>query len=270
MLIIRQQQMETFRESALAAFETEMVVHCSGFSPRLCEVIGEEQLRVAIRQTIGRARFYGFTNRGPVCLFIEMMLLFGSAFDTDPQYPWAAEILKSHELDFQMQRARHLYKKTLDYLKKVVGPEDMFTLQALKPISALAQLPLPVSRENFISDMMREIAYVYPEKAAYVGNDALEQMIREGINEATAHGMATTHSMAIFCVLMFAFGHGCTDDPLYPWIARTLKDEKITGPATRTERLQKKAMTWLDRNFSISSGYFRKNSPQSSFQKGKM
>lgn len=25
---------------------------------------------------------------------------------------------------------------------------------------------------------------------------------------------------------MFSFGHGCTDDPLYPWISRTLRDER--------------------------------------------
>jgi hypothetical protein len=45
---------------------------------------------------------------------------------------------------------------------------------------------------------------------------------------------------------MFAFGHGCTHDPLYPWIARTLKDERIKDPAARAERLEKKAITWLD------------------------
>jgi hypothetical protein len=46
--------------------------------------------------------------------------------------------------------------------------------------------------------------------------------------------------------LMFAFGHGCTRDPLYPWISHTLADEKIVSPAARAERLEKKARTWLD------------------------
>ena len=47
-------------------------------------------------------------------------------------------------------------------------------------------------------------------------------------------------------VLMFAFGHGCTDDPLYPWISRTLKNERIVDPAARAGRLEKKAVTWLE------------------------
>src|SRR5262245_45441568 len=88
---IRREQMEAFHTVALAAFEDEMVVHSKEFSPRLCEVIGEEQLRVALRAAMDQAGGYGFTNRGPVRLFIEMRFLFGSAFDTDPQYPWAAK-----------------------------------------------------------------------------------------------------------------------------------------------------------------------------------
>ena len=52
--------------------------------------------------------------------------------------------------------------------------------------------------------------------------------------------------MALVIVLMLAFGHGCADDPLYPWIARTLQDEAITDPAARAKRLEKKALTWLE------------------------
>lgn len=253
MLVIRRQQMEAFSQAALEAFETEMVVHCNDFSPQLCKVISEEQLRAAIRQAIDRARGYGFTNRGPVRLYIEMMLLFGSDFDNDPQYPWAGEILRSNESDLQMKCAEQLHEKTLDYLEKVIGPEDKFTCQALKRISALSkQQPalseqqMPFTQEGFISVMLRETAYIYPEKAAYVGDDALESLIWEGIDKAADYGMVTDHSKGLIYVLMFAFGHGCTDDPLYPWIAQTLRDEKITDSTARAMRLEKKATTWLD------------------------
>ena len=45
---------------------------------------------------------------------------------------------------------------------------------------------------------------------------------------------------------MLAFGHGCGADPLYPWIAGTLKDEAITDPETKAKRLERKALTWLE------------------------
>ena len=45
--------------------------------------------------------------------------------------------------------------------------------------------------------------------------------------------------------LMFAFGAGCSDDPLYPWIAATLRDPRIISPELRARRLERKSRTWL-------------------------
>jgi hypothetical protein len=245
MLTIRRDQMAALDRPALAAFEAEMVTHCNVFSPPLCKVLGDEQLRLVIRQAIERARSHGFTNRGPVRLFIELTLLYGSAFDTDPQYPWAGEILRSHERRSQMERAEQLYAKTLEYLANVAGPDDAFTRQALERIVELTQQPPQISQANFISSMLLQVQRVHPEKAAYTGDSALESLLQEGVLEAVAHDMTAAHSKALFCVLMFAFGHGCTSDPLYPWIAATLQDDRLSDPATRAKRLEKKATTWL-------------------------
>jgi hypothetical protein len=244
MPVIRREQMEAFRQASLAAFENEMTVHSKDFSPRLCEVIGEEQLRVALRQAIGRAEGYEFTNRGPVRLFIELMFLFGSAFDTDPQYPWAAEILEAS--DDQMQRAERLHEKTLDYQEKVSGPDATNTRKALKDLSVLAGQALPFSSNDFVAGMLREMARVFPQKTAYVGEERLKALIREGSAVARTHRFPPVRGDALVVVLMFAFGHGCIGDPLYPWIARTLNDEKITDPAARAGRLERKALTWVE------------------------
>ena len=94
MLVIRSEQrggVQGGGVSAEAFFEKEMVSPpFREFSPPLFKAVGEEQMRKAIRFGIGRADSYGFTFRGPVRLYLELMLLFGSHFDTDPQYPWAA------------------------------------------------------------------------------------------------------------------------------------------------------------------------------------
>src|SRR5688572_16938045 len=119
MLQVRPAQMEVFDAAAMRPFEDEMVVHSKEFSPRLCEVIGDDQLRVALRRAIARAQRYKFTNRGPIRLFIEMTFLFGSAFDTDPQYPWAAKILTAP--DDEMSRAEQLCAQVLAYQEKVSG-----------------------------------------------------------------------------------------------------------------------------------------------------
>ena len=94
--------------------------------------------------------------------------------------------------------------------------------------------------------MLFELNRVFPQKVAYTGEEGIQALVREGRDQARKYGFSTSRSEILLVVLMFAFGHGCTDDPLYPWIARTLKNEQITDPAARAKRLEKKALTWLD------------------------
>ena len=221
-----------------------MVAHSQDFSPELSKVIGEEQLRLAVRGAMTRAEGYGFTNRGSIRLFIEMMFLFGSAFDTDPQYPWAASIL--HDSSDQMQRAERLYEKVLDYQEKVSGSNAVNTREALCSLSFLPQQPLTFTANDFVSGMLREMTHIFPQKAAYLGDEALQSLIHESCAVAQRARFPTARSYTLIIALMYAFGHGCTDDPLYPWIANTLRDEKIADPAARADRLERKALTWLN------------------------
>ena len=244
MLILRKDQMEAFQQAAIASFENEMLAHSQAFSPKLSQVIGEQPLRLAVRSGIERAGGYGFTNRGPIRLFIELMFLFGSGFDSDPQYPWAASIL--HDTSPQMRRADRLYGKVLDYQEKVSGPNGVNTRTALSNLAFLAKQPLSYSANEFVPAMHRELADIFPQKAAYLGEAALQALIRESCMVAQAAHFPTSRGFTLMLVLMFAFGHGCADDLLYPWIANTLKDERITDSSARATRLEKKALTWLD------------------------
>jgi len=242
-VIIRAEQMRAFEQAARRQFEEEMVAHSKDFSPRLCEVIGDEQLRVALRSAIKRAEGYGFTYRGPIRLFIEMMFLCGSAFDTDPQYAAVGIALRTS--DDQMQRAQQIHEGYLDYLEKVSGPGAMNVRKALADLLALARMSIPFSND-LAADMLREIHRVFPQKAAYVGPPGLKALIDEAVAEARVYRFDAARQRALLVVLKFAFGHGCTNDPLYPWIARTLMDERIMDPAARAARLEKKAVTWLE------------------------
>ena len=220
-----------------------MVVHSKAFSPKLCQVLGEEQLRLALRRAMGRAGGYGFTYRGAMRLFIELMFLFGSAFDTDPQYPWAAKILKTpHD---QMLRAEQLCEKTIDYQEKVSGPDGTNTRRALRDLLVVAQRPVTFSSDDFVAGMRQEMSRIFPQKAAYIGGEGLTALIQQGRTEARRQRFPA-RGETLVAVLMFAFGHGCTDEPLYPWIASTLNDERIVDPNARAERLEKKAVTWLE------------------------
>ena len=243
-MIIRAEQMRAFEQAARRQFEEEMVAHSKDFSPRLCEVIGDEQLRVALRAAINRAERYGFTKRGPIRLFIEMTFLCGSAFDTDPQYPALGDVLRAS--GDQMQRAQQIHEGHIDYLARVSGPGAANVRKALRDLLTFARMPLMFSTDDFIEGLLQAMTGIFPQKVAYSGEAGLKRLIQEGIAEARKYRFSTVRQETLIVVLMFAFGHGCTDDPLYPWIVRTLQDERIIDPAARADRLERKAMTWLE------------------------
>jgi len=244
MFKIRPAQMEVLKDEALKRFENEMVLHSKEFSPRLSEVLGDKQLRVAIRQAMTRSDSYGFTNRGPIRLYIELMFLYGSDFDTDPQYPEMTEVLNAK--NNQMQRAEKLYQGVLDYQEQVSGQNNVNVREALEALLIFAKMPVLVDENNFELEMLQELTRAFPQKVKYVGEEGLITLIREGRAEAQKHGFSALRGEAMMVILKFAFGHGCTDDPLYPWMSRTLKDERIKDSSARAKRLEKKAVTWLN------------------------
>lgn len=227
-----------------------MMEHSKGFSPKLCKIIGDENLRDALRSAIRRAAGYGFTNRGPVRLYVELMFLCGSAFDTDPQYVPLGQVLRAS--GDQAERAELIHQGSLAYLAEVAGPGNVNVRDALKKLSVFAKAPIPFMLETLPSDLLREMARMFPKKFAYAGEAGLKALIEEGITEAKKYQFIGVRQTTLIVVLKFAFGHGCTQDPLYPWILRTLRDEKIMTAAARAERLERKALTWLahvlDRN----------------------
>jgi hypothetical protein len=236
--------MKVFEGIVERQFEDEMLAHSKRFTPRLSEILGDEQLRAVVRSAIARAGRYDLTYRGPIRLFLEMTFLCGSGLDTDPQYPVVGAALRATEP--QMVRAQHIHEWHNEYLEKVSGPRASNVHRALRDLVRFARAPLRISANDLEGGLLRAMHEIFPEKATYVGDDRLRALIAEGVDEAKHHEFEGPRPAVLLGVLRFAFGHGCTSDPLYPWISQTLKDDRIVSPGARAERLEKKAITWLE------------------------
>jgi|tagenome__1003787_1003787.scaffolds.fasta_scaffold20905965_2 hypothetical protein len=242
MLLVDDRQMGALERAALRRFEDVMVDHSRVFSPRLSEILGPEQLRVAVRSTMQRATRYGFTRRGPIRLYVELALLRGTGFDTDPQYSALGKILLTRA--DEMERAERMHAAALEYRAKVYVPGGPTVYKALRDLMAFARAPVAVS-SSAIDNMLYEMNRVFPRKVAFVGEPALRALIREAITECRRHRLSTFREAALIIALMFTLGHDCTADPLYPWIEQTLLDREFRDPAARAQRLEKSAETWL-------------------------
>jgi hypothetical protein len=148
----------------------------------------------------------------------------------------------------QMQRAESIYSAVLDYRAKVPGPDNCHMNLALERLVELARSPLVFTEETFVPDMLSLLRRVFPQWADYTGEKTVSELIQIGRAKALEIAFTSLRAQAMIISLMFGFGRGCFTDPLYPWIANTVKRaDRIPGDADRADRLERKSLLWLER-----------------------
>jgi len=113
MLMIRREQLELFRANALKDFEDRMIEHIANFFPKEFAKLGELNLREMIQYGSKRASSYGIVSERDVCKYLDLMVVFGRAFDADPTLPWVARILRDQSVKVPATRIGRLYELAL-------------------------------------------------------------------------------------------------------------------------------------------------------------
>jgi hypothetical protein len=223
-----------------------MIAHLRVFASKHCEVIREKGVREVVRSGIAKASTYGFTQRGPVQFFLELMFMFGSSFATDVQHPWTREALDHRSME-QIFRADALHQNMMAYLEKTSGPENAYAIQALRETRQLVTRTVPDSWPAMVEWLYGSVSNAYPEKCEWLGLERVKVVVDGGVTVACNHNVSSVRGAALFGVLAFALGQGFADDPLYPWISHTLLNERIPDPNVKAEHLEKKTVLYLDR-----------------------
>lgn len=245
MLTVRSEQMMAMAEAiAIERFEPHMIRRLRTLFPEHTSALRKSGVRRCVRLGIQRARVYGITNPRQLQFYIVLMFLFGSRFDTDPLYPWAARIL--HEdlpLDVPTRIGR-LQSATLDYLSIVHGPDGSFVTTALDRLLHVELNSLPHSLERrFERDAIDLLERIHPQRHAYLGDGPILQMLRRSRDMAKQLNLDTPEGIVLTAGLMLTVGHGWSQDPLYPWLSSDL--ERRESPAQRVNRLHRRVMRYL-------------------------
>jgi hypothetical protein len=95
MLRIRQEQLNAFAEFAQGPFESAMLIHLRAAFPKDLEPMRDSELLALIRDGIKCSAAFAIITEGDVQRFLEYMVMYGSAFDSDPAYAWAGKILRT-------------------------------------------------------------------------------------------------------------------------------------------------------------------------------
>jgi hypothetical protein len=244
-LTIRREQMAALDEMQRHQFALEMVAHVQRFSPDHAARLGDPAIYQLARTALLQAEKHGLTLRGPVRLYIELMILLGSHFDTDPQYPWAAAMLDDRHSTDEMTRADRLQKQAVGFYDSVLGPDYEHERAAIQRVRENDLENLPERDDQFRAELLARLGTIYPEKAEYVGRAALEALLAHAARVARACSLGTPSGLALFMAMMFAFGHGCDGDPQFPWIAQVLVETESQSPDQRVLRVRGSFLSFL-------------------------
>lgn len=216
--------MSEFERVARNAFEDDMVWHVREEFPDRIVGMPEDSVREQVRWGMRRAEGYGFTNRGPVGFFIELMFLLGPEFDSDPRYPWARDIL-TDKTD-QMDRSDRLHEVLMNHLHGQQSP----------------RAGKDVTEQEFEDNMVEHLKQVFPIRTEAMGEDVVREVIRIGIGRADGYELDTPGPVCLFIEMSFLSGSGFDTDPQYPWMQQVLAD--TTDQVDRANRLRGEALKY--------------------------
>ena len=95
---IRSEQLRSFGEAAIERLGCRLAAHVQRVWPERYEQMGEKAVRTWVRAGEKRARGYGIEDDYDLTRYVDLMVILGERFDTDPQLPWAGEALRDAEL----------------------------------------------------------------------------------------------------------------------------------------------------------------------------
>lgn len=247
MLTIRAEQLNEFRAHAQLKFERTLANHARQFASKHTEVLGEDGTLTVVRLAILRGAKYGFSGQGPLQLFLDLMFLLGSEFDTDLQYPWAQEILGPNGPGGEMDKADRLHAASIRYLDAVAGPANEYAIAALNALRNLDPDFIRQPDSDFHSNAIPVMRQLYPQKAAYLGVEILQAVVGRTMKECKKRSVQTIPSLWVLLFLNYSLGHAITRDPLYPWVSKALEDTRTANPEARVQQLANKARIYLER-----------------------
>lgn len=235
MLTISRRQLATLDEHARQRFACEMADHFRTFAPNHAAAIGDSAIREVALLGIARASAYGWTLRGPVRLYLELMVMFGSDFDTDPMLPWAGCRLREASPAGEMERASALAVVATTYHRAVYGRDHIFEAEALRRLGATSRNDWLIPRTR--DETWAQLRAIFPQKCDYAGRHNFQSLLMAAQDAAIAHGLEDRAASGVLCGLMLALGRGCLTDMQFPWLAGNLAKTTGLPGADRLARL---------------------------------
>ncbi len=249
MIVIRDEQMAVLRRLPLTQFENALVRHFTDHYPRECREAGRESVLAWVRLGIDRAAERDLDTQRTVAAWLGVMMMLGSHFDVDPQFRWTAEKIANVTPESAWDEVQALHAAAVDYLAATGGAGNRTFVKAMLRAGRFDIASGP-DGDEFEGAMVGALTDLHPEKVAFVGVQAVGELVASAVETAARHGLTAAPGRRLCAVLAFMLGSGFDEDPMYPWARRVLTDPTLADEGLRTERLRSAALTHLDNSLA--------------------
>lgn len=247
------EKIAVFEDAAMRRFEDSMIEHVRTYFPNHYQIAGEDGTRDVVRYAVERAARHGHDTERSVCFYLNVMLILGGNFDTDPQLPWAAEIL-ADEIPEPEYRIEKLADTAVEWFSGIAGPQNRHLNQTLLLLHRDSGTVLSAPRSGALQEhLLGVLSRISWNKYTAVGEDRLRQLIAAGLAETEIYGLASDFGATVYVAFMFVLGRGFVSDPLHAWARDVLNDPEPTAPDERARRLHAAGMAQLGKFLERSS-----------------
>ncbi len=238
MLTLLKRQALRFQEAQGFRFEDEAVEHVKKFFEKHYRVHGEKRIREVVGFAVRRAGVYKLTTERSICLYLDMMLIAGSNFDTDVQLPWVGEILNDPTIVEQEARIDLLVDEVMTFTR-MAHSHGIYLNKALLEVcrdDLFRIVTDPPAMDGFEPAMATHFRRLFPRKCEALGSRNLQCGIQHSLRTAPTYGITAPHGLAAYSLLTFLLGSGFDDDPQLPWASETLRSAHVNSDRINNER----------------------------------
>ncbi|WP_274719998.1 hypothetical protein [Xenorhabdus bovienii] len=205
-------QWNMLKKHSFNAYIDELVAHCNESYPYLEIKLGKDELRKALKDAVEKTKNDGFDQRGAVQFYIDMLILFGTEFQTDPQYTWIKTILDNHSHLGQLEKTSLLYHEVTRYLNEVHGEQDEYLKTSILKFQNINIERLNVQWNNYESNVDALLKSLYPQKHQYIKKNDIKKFIQFGVEKSNKYGIKNANCSAFLTLIMFLLGHKFDQD----------------------------------------------------------
>lgn len=168
-------QVNMLKKVSAENYISEIIEHCEIMFPLLIPLQKKDDFRSCIQQSIVFAKKAGYTQRGPVRLYIDMMIILGSDFGREPLFQ-SLKIKYQKDLP-QIERSLSLYTLLNDYIAKVYGEDGCFFKKSFEIFKGFSAEDFTVKISSSNAGLHELLRGVYPQRYDFAGYNAVNDLI---------------------------------------------------------------------------------------------